>query len=315
MNYNIRPAKSIQRKMFSETFRRLAVFGSVESYRYIGFGSYYFNDFVLFHKHLGITNMLSIEKDVNHRKRFEFNRPYDCIKIEFDESNNVLPALAWDVRTIVWLDYESKLDQRVLTDVRFICASAAPGSILIISVNVYPDRADFQTAEEIHEFRLNSVRERVGEENLPRDIDGSMLSGWGEAQLSRRIVGNTIAQELNNRNGVRAQGNELHYMQLFNFHYQDGAKMMTTGGLLFDVGQKPMVAAASFDQLPFVRLENQDPYVIEVPALTFKEIRDLNTQLPSTRPQKLRAQGLEKDELERYSLIYRYFPAFTEAEI
>ncbi|RMG75351.1 MAG: hypothetical protein D6711_06830, partial [Chloroflexi bacterium] len=57
INYGLRPAKHIERKMLIEIFRRLSEFGSVESYRYIGFGALYFNDFYQFHKYLGIQNM------------------------------------------------------------------------------------------------------------------------------------------------------------------------------------------------------------------------------------------------------------------
>jgi hypothetical protein len=71
INYGLRPAKCIERKMMCEAFRRLSEFGSVESYRYIGFGSTYFSDFSLFHKHLGITNMISMEQDEHNAPRFE----------------------------------------------------------------------------------------------------------------------------------------------------------------------------------------------------------------------------------------------------
>ena len=47
VNYVLRPAKNIERKMFCEAFRRLAEFGRVDSYRYVGFGSTFFSDFSL----------------------------------------------------------------------------------------------------------------------------------------------------------------------------------------------------------------------------------------------------------------------------
>ena len=80
IHYGLRPAKNVQRKMLVETFRRLSEFGAVDSYRYVGFGSTYFSDFSLFHKTLGIRSMISIERDLSNRKRFEFNRPFNCAK-------------------------------------------------------------------------------------------------------------------------------------------------------------------------------------------------------------------------------------------
>src|SRR5437879_5407175 len=101
INYGLRPAKSVERKMLRDAFKKLSEFGTLESYRYVGFGSTYFSDFFLFHKSLGITNMTSIEKDVANRDRFLFNIPYNCIGIEFGESGNVLPSLPWNTRTIL----------------------------------------------------------------------------------------------------------------------------------------------------------------------------------------------------------------------
>ena len=55
INYSLRPAKQIERKMLIEAFRNLTEFGDIGSYRYIGFGSIYFSDFNQVHKSLGIT--------------------------------------------------------------------------------------------------------------------------------------------------------------------------------------------------------------------------------------------------------------------
>ncbi len=61
INYRVRPAKSIQRKMLCDALLRLSFFEPVENYRYVGFGSTTFTDFILFHKILGIKDMISIE--------------------------------------------------------------------------------------------------------------------------------------------------------------------------------------------------------------------------------------------------------------
>lgn len=86
VNFSLRPAKSIECKMLCEAFRQLSIFSDVEAYRYIGFGSKYFSDFTLIHKTLGIKDMISIERNVQNRARFEFNRPFDCIRLMFGES-------------------------------------------------------------------------------------------------------------------------------------------------------------------------------------------------------------------------------------
>src|SRR6266581_5372051 len=110
VNFSLRPAKSVERKMLAEAFRLLSRFGSINAYRYIGLGSNFFSDFILFHKSLGITNMTSIEQDRPFAKRFAFNRPFLCVDIKIGESGEILPTLNWSMRTILWLDYDLPLD-------------------------------------------------------------------------------------------------------------------------------------------------------------------------------------------------------------
>lgn len=305
INYALRPAKNMERKMLCDAFRRLSEFARVESYRYIGFGSTYFSDFTLFHKALGIKSTLSIERDVEKEQRFLFNKPFSCVKIEFGHSNAVLPTLDWDVRTILWLDYDEKLDTGALTDISFFSSKAIPGSVLVVTINAHPDDLD--------QNRLQLLKNRVGEEKVPADVGTGALDGWGLAAVSRRIINNEIVQTLNNRNGGRPSGVRIKYRQLFNFHYADDAKMLTVGGLLYDEGQEEIVGKCGFDNLLFYR-SGDEPYRIEVPSLTFREIRHLNAQLPVDDPTTLEGPSIPQRDLKAYHQAYRYFPAFVDAE-
>lgn len=306
IHYQLRPAKNIERKMLCETFRRLSEFGRIEAYRYIGFGSIYFSDFLLFHKSLGITNMISIERDVENRGRFEFNRPFSCIRIQFGESNEILPTLPWDVRTILWLDYDSRLDRRVLTDVTYFCVNAFPGSLLVVTVNSYPDPSDPNS--------LETLKGDVGKEKVPLNITDKDLMHWGTADVYLRVIENHIRDTINQRNGGRAPGSKIMYRQLFNFHYSDSVKMLTTGGLLYDEGQSAIVSKCAFEDLSFIRSDSNS-CLIEVPNLTYREIRHLDAQLPINDHKELETSGIPESDLERYTRVYRYFPTFAEAEM
>jgi hypothetical protein len=312
INYSIRPAKAIERKMLCEAFRRLSEFGSLEAVRYVGFGSTYFSDFAIFHKSLGIRHMISIEKDVANGGRFEFNRPFRCIEMRLGHSNAVLPTLAWNTRNVAWLDYDDRLDVQALADIRFLSMSVTPGSALIVSVNAHPDDYD-----EAHP-RLPQLVERVGEEKVPNGIAEGDLAGWGTAAISRRIITNEIRETLIARNGALAAENQILYKQLFYFQYADGAKMVTAGGLFYERGQTPIVAKCDFEALPFIRTDQRPrcrPCMIEVPSLTYKEIRRLNTQLPRTQRSRLTSPKVAARDLKKYEAIYRYFPHFAETEI
>lgn len=322
INYSLRPSKSIERKMLGSVFRRLSEFGSVESYRYIGFGSTYFSDFVLFHKALGIKNMISMERDKENEERFRFNCPYKCIRIEWGDSNEVLPALSWDVRTILWLDYDGQLTANVLADVSLFSHKAIPGSVIAVTVNVEPDKMDSAAwdrekdyNEQLAEYRLQKLKDQVGEDKVPISVTGKELNGWRKAAICREIITSEIHHMLSTRNGGRASGTQLRYKQLFNFHYADGAKMLTVGGLIYDEGQTNIVAKCAFEDLLFV-MNDEKACLIEIPRLTYRELRLLDTKLPLQEGESLGdVLGIPKGQLEMYSRVYRYFPTFAETEL
>jgi hypothetical protein len=306
INYSIRPAKCIERKMLSEAFRRLSIFGKIESYNYVGFGSAYFSDFNLFHRSLNLNNMISIEKDEFNKERFESNRPFKCIEMRYGKSNDILLQLNLTIKTILWLDYDSRLDNNVLQDVQHFCSESSSGNLIIISINVEP-------GEDI-DRRKENLSQEVGSSKIPMEVKEKDFIGWGTGKICRKIIFNEIMQTLNDRNGVLPHGNRICYKQLFNFHYSDGAKMLTTGGILYEEGQSNNLNQCGFDDLSFVR-EADEPYLIEVPNLTFKEIRYIDEQLPRQDGVGVSSPAVKEKEIKKYEKIYRYFPAFTEINI
>jgi len=305
VNYTLRPAKNIERKMFCDVFRRLTEFGSLESYRYIGLGSVYFSDFSLFHKFLNIVNNVSMEREIGDKERVLFNIPYSCIEMKWGESNEILPTLEWDMtRTITWLDYDDPLIPSMLRDVTTVCSYALSGSILIVTVDAEPDK--------MYE-RRKSVGKRL-EKKLPVMSSEFKLGDWGTANFYREIINNTIDEAIKTRNGVLRSELKINYKQLFNFHYADGAKMLTVGGILFEEGQSGHVAKCEFDKFDFVSADEK-AYHIDVPFLTLREIRHLNKQLPCLDISNIKAPWLSADNIARYEKIYRYFPTFVDAEI
>jgi hypothetical protein len=74
-DYSIRPNKRTQRKMiFDALARYIAVFPRAR-FRYVGFGSMWFTDFLYAHRRLGLNSLTSIEKPDGFR-RAAFNRPF-----------------------------------------------------------------------------------------------------------------------------------------------------------------------------------------------------------------------------------------------
>jgi hypothetical protein len=321
INYALRPAKAIERRMLCAAFQRLHPFQRIDRYRYVGFGSIYFSDFQLFHRQLGITDMLSVEKDVSAKACFRFNRPYKCIRLKFASSAEVLPTLKWRRQTILWLDYDDRLNGNILGDIATICLRATSGSLVVISVNAQPDaepskedrdqyKSETGKPFDLGDYRLRIAKELVGEK-LPAGTSGAHLRGQELTKVFREIIHNEIAEQLSIRNAILPAEEKILYRQLFHFCYKDGAQMLTVGGILYRATDEPTITACGFDKLPFIR-SGVEHYNIKVPCLTTKELRHLNSQLPTIPSVKLRASGVPDADIQQYAEMYRYFPAFSE---
>ncbi len=136
INYNLRPAKSVERKMLCEALRRLEIFSDLAEYRYVGFGATFFTDFLLIHKSLALNDLISIEEIKEDKERFKFNCPYGCVKLCFGDANDVLPKISWTKKLILWLDYDEPLKNNMLTDIGTFISRALAGSIILLTINI-----------------------------------------------------------------------------------------------------------------------------------------------------------------------------------
>lgn len=312
IDYRLRPAKNIERKMMGETFARLAAIRPLSQYRYVGFGSEFFNDFALYHQRLGIREMVSIERDEGVVERCKFNRPYRCITIRPGSSQSVLPQLSWSKRTIVWLDYTQQLDTAMLEDVRFVLAQASSGSALIVTVNAHADAEDRGAAAP--ERRLELLRSRVGKARVPSGVTGGDLAKWGLADVSYRIIRDEMQTTLNDRNAPLKSKDRWVFKQCFHFQYRDGQQMLTVGGVLLDPADRRAMGSRPFEGLPFVR-EDSVPMRIEPPTLTAREVRHLNRRMPRENAAVKDLPWLTDEERDQYRQVYRFFPVFSESEL
>ena len=317
INYRVRPAKSIERKMLCDALLRLSFFEPVENYRYIGFGSTTFADFVLFHKILGVKNMISIEKREEDKARFEFNNPFDCIRMEYGDSNEVLPSLAWDVKTIVWLDYDGPLTNAVLQDIACASMNLVSGSILVVTVNAMPESLPDprpSTEKEVQNYRLERFKKRVGSDKVPPDVKGKNLEGDEMATTCGKVILNEIEQILRDRNGLHSPEHKVEYHPLFNFRYRDGAKMLTVGGIFYEIGDRASLEQCEFENIEFVK-SDATFYEIDVPILTHRERLYLDKTLPHGNGNNGKKIGLSDEDINNYKRLYRYFTTFAEIEL
>ena len=306
LDYRIRPAKHVERLMLAETFKR-SRFCLPHQYQYIGMGSLYFADFHLFHKALGFEEMHSIEKEKNDEERFRNNVPFRNVNLIFEETGTALSKLDFSKRSIVWLDYDGRLSGSVLEDVRDLTSSVCSGSFILFTVQANPENGD----DKIDSLQL--LAKEVGEKNVPAKTKKTTLYGWGTAQVLRQIIANEIESSLSTRNLGQPDGQSFCFKQLFNFNYEDGAKMLTVGGIVYSQAEVDMLEACKFDELTFVETE-KTPFKITVPNLTFRELKLLESQMPTVGLTDLDKRGMPDSEITNYMKIYRYFPSFATFE-
>lgn len=306
INYALRPAKNIERKLIAEACARLSVFDRVCSYRYVGFGSTFYSDFTLFHRVLGFGPMISIQKNLGDKIRFDFNVPLGCITNQFGESSDILPNLTWEgIPTIVWLDYDEKIDVSKLNDIGFLAGALHPSSVLIMTV-----RSKGEDFGDQPPARLDNLRKQLGDK-LPQEVSLPDVVNSRFHNVMWRAVNATIADILTRRNSAILSQQHVKFEQIFYFTYTDSTPMVTVGGIFIKEEQREEFSRCDFQSLEFYK-SGAEAYDIYVPSLTYREQRHLDKQLPGTRAE---APGVPAEDLEAYARLYRYFPHFVEAEL
>lgn len=309
-DYAIRPAKNIERKMFCEAFARLSRLAPLATYGYVGFGALGFHDFCLFHQRLGIRRMTSIEGNLEAKDRIEKNIPYKCIEMRWGMSHDVLPQFDWSKRVILWLDYEKPFETKMLGDISLACSQMVSGSILIVTTPADPGELGPDGSAE---KRLQQLISRVGVLRVPRDTTAQGLAKWGMARTLREVINNEIQQTLVDRNGVLDTPEKIEFRQLFNFHYADGSRMLSVGGVMLNTEDRTRLGDDQFQDLDYYR-PGTDSFLIETPLLTQREIKLLDEQLPAEGGAVSPPAWIPEQERLKYGRVYRYFPSFSEVE-
>lgn len=311
INYRLRPAKSMERKMMVDILLKVAHIRPMTDYRYVGFGSIYFSEFRLFHQRLGIDDMVSIEKKFEDRERVEFNMPYDCIDLIMKDSQQALNDIGWEKPLILWLDYTSQLRKSMLNhEFHRFFSKADPGSVIFVTFNAQPPDIDELLEGQTHRDLLEG---RFGAGNVPPDVRDT-LTGTDLGEAFRKIISSRINSDyLGDRNSGRPEEERLHSEQICNFIYNDSSLMTTLGWIILSEDQKSRFEEADFSSLDFVNEDNSDQYRIPLPQLTFTETRVLEDKMPrGTICDSIPAP--DKD-IRDFREIYRFYPRFTESEL
>ncbi len=288
--------------MIFDALLRLDRIRPLPDYTYIGFGGIFFTDFLLAHRYLGLTSLISVEEQASNVERFRFNRPLACIDVRPGHSRQVLPGLDWASPAIVWLDYDSTIDGDSIADVEHVISAAAAGSVLLVTLNVQPPKIG-QDGDRVAWLRS------LLEDRLPVSVTKDAQLGGGKlGDVSRRVMLDAVELALTDRNGPLPADQKLRFRQLFHFRYADGAQMMTIGGMLHRDDEAQAVDNA-FSDLPQLR-SGADPLSLQTPVLTPREILHLTAQLPGGDP--VASPGVPSADVAAFAQLYRYYPSYRD---
>lgn len=316
LDYRLRIKKCIERKLFCEFLNEYNRLFCLEEFDYIGFGSLYFSDFILFHKQYEFKKFISIEDmnnsegEFNNEKntRFLFNKPYDFIEIIEKKSTTALNELECE-KAIIWLDYDERLENYMFEDVRIIAEKLISGSIIIVTLNerirkeiavetVTGTRYNDETL--FNEYYKNNVYDGIGRTDITRGKYSNTV---------KKIFEYNIGKVLKNR--IKIDGKKYSLHQLSYLKYSDGAPMVTFIYGLYSEQELKIVIESDIVKKSIYNTTDS-AYEIKAPLLTEAERNFINRNLQVENSEIQKQIGLSQDEIEEYKKYYRHYPNFKE---
>lgn len=309
INFSLRPNKAVERKLIFEFLVRVSGAFSLRSHRYIGLGSIWFVDFVMAHKILGISDMISIEEDQWLAGRAEFNRPYSCVRVIEGHASHVLPTLPLNEKpALCWMDYVGSIEKSVLDDLSLLCGQLMAGSVVLITLNAHKDNLPKQDADG-HDFADTEAALRfVAGDAVPSPLPtGAMQASKYPVLLATMLFAHA-------KRAIRKAGRSETILPFANIRYKDAAPMLTVGFVIVDErlreGLTPLVDQAGLGT------ENAQ-LDVGVPQLTMKEKAVLDVlmprpDVPSSAEVERLGFKLKPSHISAYHHFYKYYPIFGE---
>ncbi|MFD2113255.1 O-methyltransferase [Thiorhodococcus fuscus] len=307
VNYSLRPSKSIERQIVFEGVRDLQMHLKLTELVYVGLGSVWFTDFIMAHRMLRIEEMISIEREEIGYKRAKFNSPYATVQVMHGSSSEILPVLCndenWKSRPwLIWLDYDGDFDEEMKGDLQMLIERAPMNSLLVSTFNACP--RSYGKNPEDRLGRLQELFRSVVPDNLPkRSVKEEERMQQTLADISLRYM-QSVAEEASRPGG---------FVPAIRIPYQDGAPMVTVGGVLPEEGNRHEVEQITQSEDWLCRPDKP----IVAPHLTMREAAVLQSQLPCTdrlTRDRIRQLGfdLEESQIETFQKYYRQYPTFAQ---
>jgi hypothetical protein len=186
------------------------------------------------------------------------------------------------------------------------------GTLLAVSVQCTkaPEADELATGANVT-TALDRFVNKFGRQRVSQQTAADDLFGWRFGALSRKLLIDEIQAGLAFRNS--GNGPTMMFRLICEIEYDDGARMTTIVGMLHSVEDTHLVEKCNFDEIEFMTAP-LSPIRIDVPKLTVREFRRLESQLPLNQDGELQLGTIPVSEARGFQKMYRYLPSFAVLE-
>jgi len=310
ISYDLRPSKQTERRILIDILKLGADCGlPIRDYRYVGMGANRFYDFIMVHRDLGISRMVSLEHDAQMFKRAEYNCPFKFIKVQNQSANLFLTNEHHDNPEVLWLDYDGALNRDVVTDIAAIGDRACRGDFAFVTVyGAAPKWAVNLTPKD----RKLGLEERFGD--LANVVELKELDDAGFDLATLKLIHAAFTNAF-------AQRTEGKFQKLLSASYSDSVRMVTYGGAFLPKGTATDYVAKLRTAMPFLKISSNQPYLVPSFPYTDKERSLLDraatasTRRRSSERALLASFGITEKDIDAYGEVIRYIPRYIESAI
>ena len=308
INYDLRPAKFVERKMFSDALKNI-VGTQYNEYQYVGLGGMLFSDFKLFHKELSISKMTSLEGGTKiDIKRISYNKPFSFIQLKKGHSTDLLgddDIINLSNKSIIWMDYDNDLENFMFEDITHIFKRIHLGSVYIFTCNTTLKNKEGKI------YSLGELKEEYGN-YVPYELSQKDLTDKNSHQVIKSLIHEHIIDTVSERNKI--SGSNLQVYPLFQIKYSEssGAPMMTYAVIIEEKGLD-IVEKYSLSNFQFiVSGDEEDFFEIELPNVSNIERNLINTTDDGDIRKITKSSAIDPAEIGRYKKLYKYLPSYFD---
>jgi hypothetical protein len=315
--YHLRTNKAVERLLFIELLRKLdgALPKPVSSYRYVGLGGPFLEDFKLIQLNFGCTKrMTSLEVDGNVRCRQLLNRPHSQVDLTLTSTADFVDRFrsARDPM-LVWFDHSVPNWKGQISESCDLLPRLPDMSIFKITLVANPNALGGASSSDPPKLRAEALSRLLGR---PSEFQAADVTRVALPTTLLRILQRAIYAAV-------PDTNERILRPLAVFQYDDGSQILTVAvivGPATDVDR--VLKTARLAKWPFSNLDWSEPRVIDVPNLSLRERFAVDRLLPAATASrivkrlKLRLDTSDKASavaLDRYIQLHRHVPHFLRS--